>query len=148
MACEAWPLSRRSQHSVDIKVEENLAIHHLYESGDPIPIIPVEGTPAWRPGGQQMVYLGFNGLMGDRFALAFDEPRLFEAVAVFLKATGVYENSTLSPMVAAEKIEIQSADEGSLLKVKIKGGASIALHLSNETLASLKKLLGFGSEVK
>ncbi|MBR0824906.1 DUF3800 domain-containing protein [Bradyrhizobium manausense] len=141
MALEAWPLSRRSQHSVNLKVEENLAVRHLYEDGSPIPIIPVERTATWRAGGGQLTYLGFDGLMGDRFALAFDEPRLFEAISVFLGATGAYQNSSLAPMLSAEKIDVRYVNGVALLKVKISGGATIAIRLSDDALAEMKKHL-------
>lgn len=148
MGIEAWPLSRRSRHTAHLTwAKDNLAVGHWFEEGNSIPIIPVERTEAWRPGGQQFAYIGFTGLRGDNFALSFDEPRLFEALAMFLRATGAYENSSSMPLVSAERVQIRAVDgRTSVLHVKIRGGATIAIHLPDEMLASLKKQINQSEE--
>jgi len=51
----------------------------------------------------QFLYVAFDSLIGNkRFALAFDEPRFFEALTIFLEASGTYEKSQNTPLVSAE----------------------------------------------
>lgn len=138
---ELWPLSKRSQRSVNLTMKESVDVVNWTEDDDSIPIIPVEGTIGWRPGGSQFSYIGFQGFKNKNFALGFDEPRLFEAITMFLEATGAYENSQFVPIFSVEKLDLADADGAKLLQIKLQKGATIAFHLSDDLFALLKKKL-------
>lgn len=141
MGIELWPATKRSPRSVKVSTNKTIEITNWTEDGDPTPIIPVEATYAWRPGGLRFVYVAFNGLMGQKFALAFDEPRLFEGVAMMLEATGAYEDSNNVPLVSADRVEIVQVEGLSILQIKIRKGATLAFHITPEILAQIKKQL-------
>lgn len=142
MAIELWPLSKRSQTTVPITpVEHDGPITYWREGGDDTPIIPVEKSFGWRMGGAKFAYLGFHGFKDKKFALAFNEPRLFEALGMFLQATGLFEKSEILPLISAENVTINEVDGEKILRIKILGGASIGLVLSQEVLDRLKEII-------
>lgn len=137
MGIELWPMSKRSLHTANISMGEDGPVTYWREDGDDTPIIPVERAIGWRMGGGKFAYLAFNGFGGfeeKRFALAFDEPRIFEAVGMFLQSTGLFEKSDIVPVISAENLSIQEMDGRKMLRIKIHGGASLGLDLSPETV--------------
>jgi hypothetical protein len=92
MSIEIWPMHKRMRDSSNIKIEDDGPITFWREDGIDLPIIPVDGAVGWTMGGPRMAYLAFRGMGGDRsFAVAFDEPRFFEAIGMFLEASGLFE---------------------------------------------------------
>jgi hypothetical protein len=137
MGAEIWPMSKRAQYTTSLSMEKKIELVHWLEAGDATPIIPVEATVGWRPGGAKFAYVAFNGFEDKRFALGFDEPRLFEAVTMFLEATGAYENSKNVPLFSADDVKIDNVNGLSVLRIKLRKGATIAFHLPPEVLAQL-----------
>jgi hypothetical protein len=138
---ELWPMSKRSPTSVGMTVESGGPIAYWFEAGDEIPIVPVEASLSWRMGGAQFAYLAFNGFKDKKFALSFDEPRLFEAFNMFLAATQLFEKSPLTPTIEPEALSIFEQDGERILRVKIPNGAHIGIRLSPAIERKLQELL-------
>jgi hypothetical protein len=90
-------------------------------------------------GGARMAYVAFHDVNDNQFALAFDEPRLFEAAITILESTGIYENSRIVPMFSADDASVDQINGLTVLRMKIRKGATIAFHLPDDVAARLKK---------
>jgi hypothetical protein len=142
---ELWPMSKRSVDTVSMKIENDGPIAYWLEAGEDIPIVPVEAPLGWRRGGAQFAYVAFNGFNDKKFALSFDEPRLFEALSTFMAATSLFEDSYLTPTISPESLSILVQDGKRVLRIKIPGGAHIGIGLSPTIEEQLKELLGASS---
>jgi hypothetical protein len=141
MAIELWPLSKRSRWSVDVSVNDDGPILFWRESGDDTPIVPVEKTLGWRMGGGRMAYVAFENMNQKPFALSFDEPRLIEAAMGLLEATGMYEDSKIVPLFSVEDTLLQEENNVTVLRLKLRGGSSLAFHMPNDVINQLKEKL-------
>jgi len=141
MSIELWPMRKRSRFTVNMTPEYEGPISYWYEEGDNIPIIPVERSLGWRMGGAQFAYLAFNGFGDKKFALAFDESRLFEAMSMFLAATSLFENSEIMLVIAPEDVSFYEKGDEKILHVKIPNGATLGIHLTDSILSQLEEIL-------
>jgi uncharacterized protein DUF3800 len=138
---ELWPMRKRSRHSVNLSVKDDVSLTHWVESGESTPIIPVERTVGWRPGGAQFSYVAFKNLNGQQFALSFDEPRLFEAITHLLEAAAMYEEGKTQALFSADNLSVDDLNDHTILHIKIRGGATVAFHLRPELVTLLKEIL-------
>jgi len=141
MGVELWPLSQRSASTVGISIKEDGPIIYWLQDGSDLPVVAVDKTLGWRPGAARMVHIGMEGMKGKKFALCLDEPRLFEAVTTLIEATGAYEESNLVPLFSAEEIANEEGDGQAILRIKLKGAATIGIHLPVDVLQKLKQEL-------
>jgi hypothetical protein len=137
MGIELWPLSKRSPISIDASIDDDGPILVLRESGDDTPIVPVEKTLGWKMGGARLAYVQFEDMRGKPFALAFDEPRLFEAIIRLLETTKLHENSKIVPLISADAVVVDKIGQETAIRIKIREGATIGFHLPAEVLAQL-----------
>lgn len=140
-AIELWPLSKRSQASVSMSFNSDGPVIYFREEDSQLPIIPIDGTVGFRVGGSRMAYVAFEDMQNKRFALAFDEPRLFEAMAMLIDATSIYENSEISPVFIAETATVTDIEGTTVMRIKLHKGASIAFHLPTDVVERLKAAL-------
>ncbi len=142
MGIELWPMSQRSRQSVNLSIRDSITLTHWIEDGDAtIPIIPVERTIGWRPGGAQFAYIALNNLVGQPFALAFDEARLFESITHLLEAASMYDIGKTQAVFSADNLSVDKLNDHTLLHIKIRGGGVIAFHLPTELVKRLKEEL-------
>jgi hypothetical protein len=141
MGIELWPLSKRSQYTVNMKLDSDGPILVLREEGSDTPIIPVSKTVGWRMGGARLAQVGFVGMDEKPFALTFDEPRLIEAMTVLVGATKVYEGGKIVPVFSADDVVIDRFDDQAVLRIKLREAGSIGIHMTPEILARLKERL-------
>jgi hypothetical protein len=145
MGLELWPMERRSplvNTTMNIKDHGPLAYWLDENDGGGHPIIPVFKPTGWRGSPDRGAHLSFEGLGGKRFTLALDEPLLFETVSFLLAAGGaLFEDSNYAPAATAESLAVQYADGFALLRVKLKGGAQLALRLPDDLVEALKQSL-------
>lgn len=144
MNIEIWPMNKRATLSSSLTFGRDGPITYYRENGDDLPIIPVERAIGWRMGGGRFIQLafgGFGGFENKPFALAFDEPRFFEALGLLIHATEAFEGSEMVPVLSAEDLSIEEREGQKMLRIKMQGGASIGLHLSPETTSRLKEII-------
>lgn len=106
MYVELWPISKRSQFTTQINVGDDGPVTYWREEGDDTPIIPVERAVGFRMGGGRMAYAAFNGFGDKKFALAFDEPRLYEAIMSLVAAASLYANDETGPVLPAGEVHL------------------------------------------
>jgi hypothetical protein len=122
-------------------IDNDGPIIFLQQGSDPTPIIPVDKTCGSVLGGAKMTYVAFEGMIQRPFALAFDEPRLFEALSRLMAAIN-YENSHIVPLFHAEELFLETrTSDAPVLRIKMKDGASIAFRLDDAVFANLKDLI-------
>lgn len=138
---ELWPLSKRTQHTVAMSVNDSGPIVYLQEDGDKMPIIPIEKTVGYRPAPAKMAYVAFEDMKQQRFALSFDEPRLYEALASLMDATALYADSKIIPIFSAESIVVDGTPDTTVLRIKVREGATIAFHLPTDVVERLREAL-------
>ena len=141
MGVELWPLSKRSPWSVDMSINDHGPILFFREQGDETPIVPVEKTLGWRMGGGRLAYVAFENMNEKRFALSFDEPRLFEAITRLLDATNIYEDNKIVPLFSAEDLAVDENNGSAVIRLKVYKGATLGIHLPVEVLKKLKDQL-------
>lgn len=138
---ELWPMSRRSQETKILHAGHDGPIYYWREGEDSTPIFPVERSLAFGMGGAKFAYLAFNGFGDKVFALAFDEIRLFEAVGMFMQATGLFENSEIMPVISAEAISLKDHGGQKILSIKARGAAQIGIVLDEKSIPALKDII-------
>jgi len=116
MGIELWPLSKRTQYTVAMKVNDEGPVVYVQEEGDPTPIIHVEKTVGHRPGPAKMAYVAFDDMKQQRFVLSFDEPRLYEALSVLMDTTALYSGSRIIPFFEAENVAVDGEAETTVLE--------------------------------
>ena len=139
MGIEVWPLSKRSPSSVSMSLNSDGPIIYFQEQGSSTPIIPIQKTVGHRMGGGRMVYVAFDGLEDKRFALAFDEPHLIEALSVLLEA--VYGSNEITPVFSAQTCTVEDLARASIMRVELGNGASMAFHLPADIIERLRSAL-------
>ena len=82
-------------------------------------------------------------------ALAFDEPRLLEAVARLIDATGAYANSDVTLTIVPEKVSIGTREGGDIvLTAHVKGHGRVGLSMPRDAvkrlISQLRQYLGEG----
>ena len=141
MAMEAWPLSRRSQASASLSLDRDGPMTLFREDGDQMPIIPVSRPLGWRMGGGRMAYVAFKDLGDREFALAFDEPRLLEAILALMSATEIYGGGTHVALLPSVDVRAEEREDRVILTVHLFNGARFALSLEKETAIRLRESL-------
>jgi len=137
---EIWPMRLRnpSPDVIHSTLEFDGPIGYLRENDDPTPIIPIERTMGWRMGGARLAYVTFENVARKKFALALDEPRLFEMIIALLESTGLYEQSQIVPLFSADNVFVDENEDLIILRIKLRKGASLAFHLSPEVFTRLR----------
>lgn len=138
---ELWPMTKRSQFTTHLSMGDDGPITYWRENGEGMPIIPVEQSVGWRMGGGRMALVKFSDFRKKEFGLAFDEPRLHEAVLTLIGAMGLYSDSERVPLVPVSKIALNIEDGGGILHVMTSNGGIVAFHIPSETLEGLKQYL-------
>jgi hypothetical protein len=107
----------------------------------------------WRPSyGGSFVYGVFKTLGDERqFALAFDEPRLHEAIGLLLSATGAFGNAGLggpTAVLTPHQIGLERTAEGVLLSVSLVDGGRIGIRIPKHVVPALAEKLKNESDNK
>jgi len=144
MGIELWPISKRTQFTENIELKDDGPAPYWHVKGEDVPIFPIERSLGWRMGGAKFSYLMFNGFQNKKFALAFDEPRLFEAIGMLLAATSLYKESELMPVISPENIDFVESHGDKVLRIKIPDGANLGIKL-NEKIEKQLRVIFSGS---
>jgi len=133
---ELWPLKKRSARSTSLSFNDEGPITFLLEKGDDTPILTVSEPVGYRLGGGRMAYLVFKSLGDEKFTLAFDQPRLHEAIHCLITATRLYADDAVIPAIPATDIDIGVKGDDAVLQVRTASGAIVAFHLPKEAITA------------
>jgi hypothetical protein len=139
MAIEIWPLSKRSQHTVVLSLNQDGPITFHTEEGENIPIVMVDEAVGWRMGAAQMAYVALKDITQKDFYLAFEERRLYETIFSLIGATEFYPKS--APLIPAVDLDIQQHGEAMLIRLRLVNGAEMSFALSDDAAKRLRERL-------
>ncbi|XUM20240.1 DUF3800 domain-containing protein [Bradyrhizobium oligotrophicum S58] len=137
---ELWPQSRRPKSEAALLVGKDRSTTMLFEEGD-VPFFNVDKTTGWREGAASLACVGFKAVNETEMVLAFDEPRLYEAINVLMSAMAVYQNSPVGPLTPANGLGLEYREKDIILRVQLTTGKFMNFSFPLEAAKAFKEKL-------